>query len=179
MLLDGSGSQLRVSITVSHHSDWWLSLLHTEELPRRQTSKLNTSSTLNTTHITSSSKTSATWFRFSYFTLIEWHLLVVVRWSVSAPRVVVSYTVRWGQTDAATVRAEGGIPPPSGRWTGLLHLLWEADCRGWGMRDGGWAISRGIGILAQTLTQTSRGYSTVGTRKRQRSRMEEQVNLLW
>lgn len=108
MLLDRSGSQLRVSITVSHHSDWWLSLLHTKELPRRQTSKLNTSSTLNTTHITTSTKTSATWFCFSYFTLIKWHLLVVVRWSVSAPRVMVSYAARRGQTDTATVRAEVG-----------------------------------------------------------------------
>lgn len=69
---------------------------------------------------------------FSYFTLSKWHLLVVVvvvvRWSISAPRVVVSFTAWWGQTDSYELKV--GSCSPCWRWTGLLHLLWEADCGG-------------------------------------------------
>lgn len=43
--------------------------------------------------------------------------------------VVVSYTARWGQTHTAT---SWRWDPAAcwGCWTGLLHLLWEADWRG-------------------------------------------------
>lgn len=132
----GSGSQLRVSITVSHHSDWRLTVFATfQTLPRRQTWKLNTSSALDPTlsflQLTLfPSQTSAT-------------LLPAFQWLYSHQGtstgggemvykctlcVVVSNTAWWGQTHTAT--SWMWDPAPCWRRTGLLHLLWEADWRG-------------------------------------------------
>lgn len=145
MLREGSGSQLRVSITVSHHSDWWLTvcLCYTPKNCQGDKHQSSTRPRPSTRRFPFSNfifypvrPVLHYYQHFSYFTLIKWHLLVVVRWSISAPCVVISYTAWWGQTDTAT--SWRWDPAPCWRWTGLLHLLWEADCRGEEMRGGVW-----------------------------------------
>lgn len=98
VLQEGSGSQLRVSITVSHHSDWWLTVFATLQRIAKETN-IKAQHVLDPWHDTflspadSSSFTQSnqcyiiTRIYFSYFTLIKWHLLVVVRWCTSAPHV--------------------------------------------------------------------------------------------
>lgn len=125
------GSVLQFLITVIGD---WLSLLHFKQFPRRQTSKLNTYSTLGTTlsflqltlHLLPS-HASAT--LLPAFQLLHSHQSSGGGETVYNRTLcgVVSYTARWGQTDTAT--SWRWDPAPCWRWTGLLHLLWEADWR--------------------------------------------------
>lgn len=122
---------------------------------------------------------------FSYFNL-KWHPLMVVRWSIKCTSwAVVSVTAWWGLTDTATSwRWDPALPAGGGQDCYIYseRLTGGRGVRGEGVRGGGrvvraklWA-KRGTGILAQAdiwLTQTSRGYSTLGTRKRRRSGMVE------
>lgn len=100
-LQEGSGSQLRVSITVSHHSDWWLTVFATLLRTAKETN-------IRAQHVLDPStrrfpKSPAPSFcpvwpvlhcyqHLGYVTLVKWHLLVVVvvvvvRWCISAPHV--------------------------------------------------------------------------------------------
>lgn len=142
----------------------WLSLLHPNKLPRGQTSELNTSSTLDTTPSFLRLDPVLHYYqRFGYFALIKWHLLVVVRWPISAPGV--GYHVWWGQTDSSGLKV--GSCSRLG-WTGLLHLYSERltvgmtkrQVEGWAMRER-LRLRRGIRSLVQTdilLTHISEGH---------------------
>lgn len=142
-LQEGSGSQLRVSVTVSHHSDWWLTVSATPKRTAKETN-IKAQHVLDPRHDTflspaDSSQSNQCYInqRFSYFTLAKWHLLVVVvvvvmvvRWCISAPHVwwlVIIYCMM-----RSIRRCWRWDPAPYWRWTGLLHLLWEADLRGEG-----------------------------------------------
>lgn len=132
----GQAHSCGVNITVSHHSDWWLTvLLHFKKLPRRQTSKLNTSMTQ---HFHSSwlvivpSHTSAT--LLPAFQLLYSYQVT----SSGGAEMVINSTYGWwcqmlhngiiiGQTETAT----RWDPSPCWRWTGLLHLI-----RGWLEKSG-------------------------------------------
>lgn len=137
MLRDEPGSQLRVSITVSHHSDWWLPLLHSKELPKRQTSELNTTSTLATTfsslqiHLLPS-RTSAT--IFPAFQLP--HQVT----SSGVGEMIYKCTLCDGVKYCMMRSTDTAVgwrwdPSPCWRRTGLLHLLREW-LQGWGDERG-------------------------------------------
>lgn len=144
-LQEGSGSQLRVSITVSHHSDWWLTVFATLQRIAKETN-------IKAQHVLDPRRDTfpfSSWLfifylvkpvlhyyqHFSYFTLIKWHLLVVVvvvlRWCISAPYVWWYYIYIYCMMRSIR-HCWRWDPAPSWRWAGLLHLLWEADWMGWG-----------------------------------------------
>lgn len=138
-LREGSGSQLWVSITVSHHSDWWPTVFATLRTNRQgDKHQSSTRPRPSARHFPLSSwlfiflpsQTSAT--LLPVFQLLYSHQ---VTYSDGGEMVYkctlmcdgggggVIYTARWSQTDAATSwRWE---PAPCWRWTGLLHLLRE------------------------------------------------------
>lgn len=132
------GSSLQFLITVIGD---WLPSLHSKELPKRQTSELNTTSTqhspasnfifcphlLNQCYIFTSATSSngIFWWRRDDVWV---HLIQYV--------AVVSNTSVMRLTDTAA--GWRWDPFPCWRRIGLLHLLWEANCRGEGMNNRCW-----------------------------------------
>lgn len=127
MLREGSGSQLRVSITVSHHSDWWLTdcLCYTSKNCQGDKHQSSTRPWPSTEHFPFSSwlfifypvkPVLHNYQHFSYVTLIKWHLLVVVRWSINSPHGwwCIRYQILHDEVKQTLLRAGGEILPPAG-----------------------------------------------------------------